>query len=145
MEGEWWKLPRTNQSQHVHVCYEYCMSSNVLQCVVSVTASFYKTDSCVMSSEPFLPKTPPTASPYFQRAPRRSLTFELSSDSEGGRAGGTNNLTPRDQSLGAREHLGARKAAVITRRRLPLGDIAEHTQSSVRDCLIPDEPPNRDG
>ena len=124
---------------HLHVC--------ILIYDISLTASFYKTDSQVVSlSDSFIPQTPPTSSPYFQRPARRNLNLDLSNekgsprDREGGKIS-----TPQNQ--GTREHMGPRKAAIIARKRLPLGDIHEQTRSSttLRDYLTFDEPSNREG
>ena len=114
----------------------------------SLPASFYKADSsAVASSEPFLPQTPPTSSPYFQqRAARRNLTFELSNERGMQRERGKN-VTPQDLSSGDREHsLGPRKAAILAKKRLPLGDIFEQPRSStLKDYLTLTEPSSREG
>lgn len=98
-------------------------------------------------SEPFIPHTTPTSSPYFQRVARRNLTTELSDErGERGGSGGGKNSTPWDHSLGGRENsLGPRKTAVLARKRLPLGDIEQPRSWMLKDYLTIPEPSNREG
>ena len=114
----------------------------------SLPASFYKADSSVVaSSESFLPQTPPTSSPYFQqRAARRNLTLELSNE-RGLQRERDKNVTLQDRGSGDREHsLGPRKAAILAKKRLPLGDIFEQPRSStLKDYLTLTEPSSREG
>ena len=101
--------------------------------------------------ESFLPQTPPTSSPYFQRPARRNLNLELSEDRRetSGRSSTGDPTTPQDRGSGARGILGPRRAAVIARKRLPLGDICDQTtgiaDSELKDYLTKDEPSSREG
>ena len=95
--------------------------------------------------ESFLPETLPSSSPLFQRPARRSLTLELSNNRRG--VGGT----PPDRDSGGQGLRGPRRAAVMARKRLPLGDICEQTtdgvasSSELKDYLTIDEPTSREG
>lgn len=105
-----------------------------------------------MASEPFLPQTTPTSSPYFQKVARRNLTLELS-DERGTQSGrerssaGGRKLPPWDFNLEDQDQsLGPRKVAVVARKRLPLGDIFDQPPtSSLKDYLTHSNPSNREG
>ena len=128
------------------------MLNQFLLFCLSHVASFYKTESPAVES--FLPQTPPSSSPYFQRPARRNLNLELSTDRpQGVRGGPQPSTTPQDRDSGGRGLLGPRRAAVIARKRLPLGDIREQTtavgvatgSSELKDFLTIDEPPSTEG
>lgn len=136
------------QSKPATTCMSLMITTTyVYEYISYFTASFYKTDSPVMAvSQPFLPQTTPTSSPYFHKVTRRNLSFELSNEKgeQKSERPSDKKLTPRDHSMSGRETLGPRKAAIFARRRLPLGDVQSH-DSTLKDYLTFDEPLNREG
>ena len=59
----------------------------------------------------------------------------------GDSAGDSNSAPARDHSGGREHSLGPRKAAILARKRLPLGDLHEQSQTTIlNDILSAAEP-----